>query len=244
MKGKIFIVGIGPGSREHMSLKAVEVIEQCDIVIGYKTYIDILKKSFTLKNVLSTGMRKETDRCGKALEIAEQGLVVALVSSGDSGIYGMAGLMLEIIDKNNSDIEAEIIPGITSFITSASILGAPVMHDYASISLSDLLTDRDLIKLRLECAAKGDFVICLYNPKSKTRTKHIEEARDIILSYRGKDTPVGIVRNAAREGTTSVVTTLEKMLEHDIDMLTTVIIGNSKTYISGEKIITPRGYEV
>jgi len=242
--GKIFIVGIGPGSREHMSIRACEVIENSDIVSGYTTYIKLLEKSFKLKEVFVSGMRKEADRCRKALEFALDGKTVALVSSGDSGIYGMAGLMYEIIKESGKDVEAEVIPGITSSTASAALLGAPIMHDYASISLSDLLTDAELINKRVEAAASADFVICLYNPKSKTRTAGLSGARDIILKHRPGSTPVGIVRDAMRDNESVVITDLERMLDHEADMTTTIIIGNSQTFVSGGRMITPRGYEL
>ncbi len=242
MAGKIYIIGIGPGNREHMSILACEVIESSDIVVGYTTYIKLLEKSFRLNETFVSGMMKETDRCRKALELALSGKTVALVSSGDSGIYGMAGLMLEIIEKSGKDVETEVIPGITSATASAAILGAPIMHDYASISLSDLLTDHELINKRLDAAASADFVICLYNPKSKTRITGLAEARDIILKHRTGSTPVGIVRDAMREDQSYVITDLDNMLDHEADMRTTIIIGNSQTFVSGGKIITPRGY--
>ncbi len=242
--GKIFIVGIGPGSREHMSLRACEVIENADIVVGYTTYIRLLEKTFKLKDIIASGMRKEADRCREALNLADAGKTVALVSSGDSGIYGMAGLMLEIIRDSGKDIESEVIPGITSSTASAALLGAPIMHDYASISLSDLMTSKDLINKRIDAAASADFVICIYNPKSKTRVTGLAEARDIILRYRPGITPVGIVRDAMREDQSLVLTDLDNMLDHEADMTTTIIIGNSQTFVSSGKMITPRGYEL
>lgn len=242
MIGKIYIVGIGPGNREHISIRACEVIESSDIVVGYTTYIKLLEKSFKLNETFVSGMMKETDRCREALELALNGKTVALVSSGDSGIYGMAGLMLEIIEKSGKDVETEVIPGITSATASAAILGAPIMHDYASISLSDLLTDHDLINKRLDAAASADFVICLYNPKSKTRITGLSEARDIIMKHRAGGTPVGIVRDAMREDQSYIITDLDNMLDHEVDMRTTIIIGNSQTFVSGGKMITPRGY--
>jgi precorrin-3B C17-methyltransferase len=240
--GKIFITGIGPGSREHMSIRACEVIEDSDIIVGYTTYIKILERSFKLKDVFVSGMRKETDRCREALNLAIGGKTVALVSSGDSGIYGMAGLMLQIVEESGSDIEVEVIPGITSSSASAALLGAPIMHDYASISLSDLLTEHDLINRRVEAAASADFVICIYNPKSRTRVAGLTEARDIILKHRPGSTPVGIVKDAMRDGESAVITDLDNMLNHEIDMTTTIIVGNSETFVSRGRMITPRGY--
>ena len=244
MKGRIYIVGIGPGSREHMSGRAVEVLTSADIVTGYKTYTRLVAGFVDPEKIISSAMKQEVPRCREALSLASGGKSVALVSSGDPGIYGMAGLMLEIIARENAPVDVEVVPGITSLSAAAAILGAPVMHDFAVISLSDLLTDADLIATRLECAARGDFVVCIYNPQSASRTALIRKAREILLRHRGGDTPVGIVRNAMREGETRVVTTLEDMLDHPIDMTTIVIIGNSKTFVAGGRIITPRGYAV
>jgi precorrin-3B C17-methyltransferase len=242
MAGKIYIVGIGPGKKEHLSFRAAEVIESADVVVGYKTYIDILSGILHMNSIFQSGMTKEIDRCRKAMDFALEGKSVALVSSGDPGIYGMAGLMLEIISHEKIAIEVEVLPGITSSSASASVLGAPLMHDFATISLSDLLTDWDTIKTRIECAAMGDFVVCFYNPKSKKRISHIEEARIILLKYRDKNTPVGIVRNALRDGESHVISTLDEMSGQEIDMLSTVIVGNSRTFVSGGRMITPRGY--
>ena len=242
MKGKIYVVGIGPGRMDHMSLRAVDALGEAQVVIGYSTYTDLIAGLVKGKEVISSGMRKETERCMEALRLAESGKSVALVSSGDPGVYGMAGIMLEILESRGSGVEIEIVPGITSSGAAASILGAPLMHDHALISLSDLLTDWDLIKKRLEYAALGDFVICLYNPRSKSRTEQIVEARQILLRHRKGETPVGIVRDAMREGQKSAITTLEGMLEHTIDMTTVIIIGNSTTYVSRGRMITPRGY--
>jgi precorrin-3B C17-methyltransferase len=242
--GKIYIVGIGPGSREHISLRASEIIEKADIVVGYTTYVRLLEKEFTLREVFVSGMRGEADRCRRALEFALAGKTVALVSSGDAGVYGMAGIMLEIIKESGKTIETEVIPGITSASASAALLGAPLMHDFATISLSDLLTDHALIQKRLEAAASADFVICLYNPKSRTRVAGLSEARDIVLKHRQGSTPVGIVKDAMREGESVIIADLDTMLNFDADMTTTIIIGNSQTFVSGGRMITPRGYEL
>lgn len=188
----------------------------------------------------SSAMTKEVDRCTEVLELARQGKTVSLISSGDAGVYGMAGIMLEIADE---DMEVEVIPGITATNAAAAIAGAPIMHDYTTISLSDLLTDWELIKKRLELAAQGDFVVSIYNPKSRGRVTQIEEAREIMMKYKPKSTPVAIVRNAGREDERYILTTLEEMLNHEIDMLTIVLIGNSNTFVKNGKMITPRGYE-
>ncbi|WIV11805.1 precorrin-3B C(17)-methyltransferase [Proteiniborus sp. MB09-C3] len=242
--GKIYVVGIGPGNKEHMTLEAKNAIDKSDIIVGYKTYVDLLEDMIKDKEVASSGMKKEIERCAEALEYAKQGRIVSLVSSGDSGVYGMAGIMLEVVLKDKSDIEVEIVPGVTAANAAAASLGAPIMHDYVTISLSDLLTDWTLIEKRLHCAGEGDFVVCLYNPKSKGRQQQIEIAREILLKYKSENTVVGIVRNAKRAGESVIVTTLGDMLRHEINMFTTVIVGNSNTYSVKEKMITPRGYKL
>ena len=237
--GKIYVVGIGPGKKADMTFKAYEAMKKSDIIVGYKTYTDLVKEYFPETEIKSSSMMKEVDRCIEVLELAKSGKNVALISSGDAGVYGMAGIMLEIA---NDEIEVEVIPGVTATNAAAAITGAPVMHDYVTISLSNLLTDWELIKKRLELAAQGDFVVSIYNPKSRGRVTQIEEAQKIMLKYKPKTTPVAIVRNAGRENEEYVVTTLEEMTKHEIDMLTIVIIGNSNTYVKNGKIITPRGY--
>jgi precorrin-3B C17-methyltransferase len=241
---KIYVVGLGPGGIDEMTPRARKAIEDSDLVVGYSTYIKLIQDHFPGKKFISSAMKREVERCKMVLEKAQEGNIVALVSSGDSGIYGMAGIILEVAAKLKSHIPVEVVPGITAASAAAAILGAPLMHDFAVISLSDLLTPWEQIVRRIECAAQGDFVICFYNPKSKMRSNYIDRARDIILKHRKGSTPVGIVRNAGRSEQNYTITTLEDMLEHEIDMFTTVIVGNSKTYIGDEKIITPRGYEV
>lgn len=237
--GKIYVVGIGPGKKADMTFRAYEAMEKSDIIVGYKTYMDLIKEYYPGKEMKNSQMTKEVDRCIDVLKLAKEGKNVALISSGDAGVYGMAGIMLEIAD---GEVEVEIIPGVTATNAAAAIVGAPVMHDYVTISLSNLLTDWELIKKRLELAAQGDFVVSIYNPKSRGRVTQIEEAREIMLKYKPKTTPVAIVRNAGREDEEHVVTTLDEMLNHEINMLTIVIIGNANTFIKDGKMITPRGY--
>lgn len=237
----IYVVGIGPGGAEHITPKARQAIISSDIIIGYKVYIDLLRLHFPDKDMRQSGMRSEIERCKEALNLALNGQTVGVVSSGDAGVYGMAGLMHEVAKGQTLNIE--VVPGIPAANTSAAVLGAPLMHDYATISLSDLLTPLDLIMRRVELAAQADFVICLYNPKSKGRPHHIEHARQIILQYRDKNTPVGIVRHAGRPQQSRDITTLEKMLDCEINMFATVIIGNSQTKIIGKQMVTPRGYQ-
>ena len=240
--GKIYVVGIGPGKKADMTFKAYEKMKNSDIIVGYKTYTDLIKEYFPNTEIRSSSMMKEVDRCLEVLDLAKAGKNVALISSGDAGIYGMAGIMYEIINENDN-IEIEVIAGVTATNAAAAIVGAPIMHDYVTISLSNLLTDWELIKKRLELAAQGDFIVSLYNPKSKGRTTQIAKAQQIMLKYKSKDTPVAIVRNAGRENEEYEITTLENMLDFEINMLTIVLIGNSNTYVKNGKIITPRGYE-
>jgi precorrin-3B C17-methyltransferase len=241
---KIYVVGMGPGNSVDMTPRAKNAIEMADVVIGYSTYVDLIKEYFPGKEFISSGMTREVERCELVLVKALEGKSIALISSGDSGIYGMAGIMLEVVNKSGQQIPVEVIPGITAASAAAAVLGAPLMHDFAVISLSDLMTPLEAIYKRVDCAADGDFVICLYNPKSKTRSDYIDTARDIILKYRSLGTPVGIVRNAGRENEEYDIATLENMLDCEIDMFTVVIIGNSRTYIENGRIITPRGYKV
>ncbi len=244
--GKIYVVGTGPGNIEHITPYAHKVIRRSDTIVGYGTYTGLIKEIISDKEVFSTGMTQEIDRCRKAVELALGGRTVSVISGGDPGIYAMAGLVFELLKEREGDgplPPVEVIPGISALNACAARLGAPLMHDFASISLSDRLTPWDLIERRLDAAAMSDFVIILYNPKSKGRAGHITRARDIVMKYRSADTPVGIVKGAMREDETIVLTDLEKMPGHEIDMQTTVIIGNSKTFLWNDLMITPRGYE-
>lgn len=242
-KGKIYVVGIGPGNMEDISVRAYKVLKNVDVIAGYVTYVNLVKDEFKEKEFYSSGMKREVERCEEVLELAKAGKNVALISSGDSGIYGMAGIMLEVVHENGNDIEVEIVPGITSSIAGAALVGAPLMHDQAIISLSDLLTDWEVIKKRLEAASQGDFVISLYNPKSRTRVNQINEAREIMLKYKKPSTPVALLRHIGREEENYDLTTLDDFVNYDIDMFTIVIIGNSNTYVKNGRMITPRGYQ-
>lgn len=242
--GKLYVVGFGPGGYEHMTAKCIQVIEKADVITGYTTYVNILKEYFPDKHYLATPMMQEVKRCRMAVEEAQKDQVVAMVSSGDSGIYGMAGIIYQIAEEMKADIEIETVPGVTAASAAASVLGAPLMHDFAVISLSDLMTPLDLIRKRVDCAGQGDLIVCLYNPKSKKRTAYVEQAADILLRYRSPETPVGIVRNAGRKDESSQITTLEHLKDAEIDMFSVVIIGNSQTYVSNKRMITPRGYSV
>ena len=239
--GKIYVVGLGPGNKENMTFRAYDVLKNSDIIIGYKTYVDLIEDMFPDKKIIKSYMKKEVARCEETLKLALEGNIISLISSGDAGVYGMAGLMLEIA---GDQVEVEIVPGITSANASASLGGAPIVHDSVNISLSNLLTDWELIKKRIDLASQGDFVITLYNPKSSGRPELINEARDIMLKHKRKDTPVLIARNVGREGENYDITTLDKMLDYEINMFSTVIIGNSNTKVVNNKMITPRGYKV
>lgn len=247
---KLFVVGIGPGGLNHMTFEAHRAIEQADVVVGYQTYLAFIEPLLAGKDVVSSGMMREVERCSEALAIAASGKQVALVSSGDAGIYGMAGLALELADGKLDaapspfrDVEIVIVPGVSAVQAAASVLGAPLMHDFAVISLSDLMTPLDTIRKRLQAAADADFVVALYNPRSKGRVTQIEEAAAILIKARGPQVPVGIVKNACRSGEECIVTTLGGMLDHTIDMFSIVIIGNAATRFSnGGRIVTPRGY--
>ncbi len=218
-----------------------DAIERSTAIVGYKLYLDLIAPIVKEQTLHSSGMTAEVERCRKALELAADGEIVTVVSSGDPGIYGMAGLVLELNRKFN--LEVEIIPGLSAVNAAAALAGAPLMHDFAVISLSDLLTPWGLIEKRLKCAAEGDFVIALYNPKSKKRIEHIVKARDIIKNSRKGDTPVALVTNAYRDGQSLVLSDLDSFTDEEIGMLTVVLIGNSQTVREGDKLITPRGYE-
>lgn len=242
MKASIYVVGFGPGGRADMTQQAVTALEQADLVIGYTTYVNLLRKLFPDLTYYAAPMRKEEERCRIAVQKALSGKTVALVSGGDSGIYGMAGILLEIVEETGADLEVIAVPGVTAASAASAVLGAPLMHDFAVISLSDCMTPLDLIFRRVSCAAEGDFVICLYNPRSKSRPHYLTQAAARIGQFRKPETPVGIVKNAGREGEMAWITTLEKLPEEPVDMFCIVIVGNSQTYVKNGKMITPRGY--
>ena len=238
--GKLYVIGIGPGGLEHMTLRAKDAIEESNIIIGYNKYIDMIKPIVEDKELFSTGMRGEESRCRKALELSKENNIVALISTGDSGIYGMAGLILQMKEDEN----VEIIPGVTASSAAGSVVGVPLMHDNCNISLSDLMTPYDLIKKRVRNAADADMVISLYNPRSKGRPHYLRDAIEIIKEYRELNTPVAVVRHALREGQEYKLFTLENFDEEVVDMFSIVIVGNSQSLIKEGKFITPRGYNV
>jgi adenosylcobyric acid synthase len=248
---RLFVVGIGPGDLKHMTYEAREAIESADVVVGYTTYLKLIDPLLQGKQIFSSGMTREVERCREAIRLAGEGKTVALVSSGDSGIYGMAGLVLELVGAGGHmasplpDIDVVIIPGVSALQAAAAVLGAPLMHDFAVISLSDLLTPWEMIEKRLAAAAGADFVVALYNPRSKGRVRQIERAREILLASRSPQTPVGIVRNACRAEEEKIITTLADMPIEQIDMFSLVMIGNAATFVDGQgRMVTPRGYKL
>lgn len=238
---KIYVIGIGPGSYEQMTIKVAEALKKCDVIVGYTVYVDLLREYFGEKEFLTTPMRQEVRRCEMAFEEAAKGRTTAMVCSGDAGIYGMAGLMYEIGEKY-PDIELEIIPGVTAAIGGAAVLGAPMSHDCCLISLSDLLTPWEKIEKRLLAAAQADFVICLYNPSSKKRADYLDKACDLMLRYKSEDTVCGVVKNIAREGEAMQILSLKELQKTAVDMFSTVFIGNCDTKVIDGKMVTPRGY--
>lgn len=245
--GMLYVVGTGPGGLDDLTPRALKAIRQSDVIVAYGTYLDLIKGLTSGKETVSTGMAQEIDRCGRAIELARAGRTVSVISGGDPGIYAMAGLVLELLHKSGKpdgpDVPVFIVPGISALNACAARLGAPLMHDFACISLSDRLTPWETIEKRLEAAATADFVIVLYNPRSRGRRTHIVRAQQLILKHRGAETPVGVVRSASREQERVFITDLGRLPFDEIDMQTTVIIGNSRSMVWGDFMITPRGYE-
>ncbi|MDO5424542.1 MAG: precorrin-3B C(17)-methyltransferase [Eubacteriales bacterium] len=239
---KIYVVGIGPGEYEQMTMRAANALKSCDVIVGYTVYVDLVKEHFAEKEFLTTPMRKEVDRCELAFEEAAKGKTVAMICSGDAGVYGMSGLMLEI-GQRYPQIEVEVIPGVTAATGGAAVLGAPLIHDFALISLSDLMTPWEKIEKRLLCASEADFVICLYNPSSKKRHDYLQKACDLMMQHKSPDTVCGTVQSIGREGEHMEVMTLKELREKQVDMFTTVFIGNSQTKNIGGRMVTPRGYQ-
>ncbi len=238
------MVGIGPGARDEISQRALDALKNSETIVGYKLYVDLIKDIVGDKQVIATSMRKEIERVELAIQEAQAGKTVSIISSGDPGVYGMAGLVLEKISQENVELPVEIISGIPAANAAAAVLGAPLMHDYAVISLSDLLTPWETIERRVKCAAAADFVIVLYNPKSSQREWQIEKTAHIILQYKSPSVPVGIVKDASRTNESVIITTLGRMTSHPIDMTTIIIVGNSTTFQYGKYMITRRGYQL
>ena len=243
MTKKVYVVGLGPGGVEQMTRRAQETLAACDVIAGYNVYIDLIKDDYKDKEFLSTGMRKEVERCKLAIEEALKGKTVAMVSSGDAGVYGMAGIMYQIAAEF-PELEVEVVPGICAACSGAAVLGAPLISDFTLISLSDLLTPWEKIEKRLDLASQADFVICLYNPSSFKRHDYLQKACDIMLKNQSADVPAGIVRNIGREGEEYEIMTLAELRDAQVDMFSTVIIGNSQTEVINNKMVTPRGYKI
>jgi len=240
--GCLDVVGIGPGSLEYLTPAARQALLDADVIIGYRTYLALVEPLITGKEVVSSSMMQEVDRVKQAFELAGQGKRVALVSGGDPGIYAMAGLVYEIAGEIDSTVDIRVIAGIAALNACAERVGAPLMHDFATISLSDLLTPWPLIEKRVEAAAAADFVLVIYNPKSKKRPWQLARTCEIVSGYRDGGTPIGLIKAATRENEETLVTTLAEFDPDMVDMQTTVIIGNSSTYIWQGKMVTPRGY--
>ena len=241
---KIYVTGLGPGNADHMTGAALASMADADIVVGYKTYIDLIKDLDCVqgKALKASGMRKEVDRCQECLDLAMEGKTVTLVSSGDAGVYGMAGLLFELADQYG-DVEIVVVAGVTAANSGAAVLGAPIGHDFCLISLSDLLTPWELIEKRLRCAAEADFAVCFYNPRSKKRDDYLAKACRIMMEHKPADTVCGWVKNIGRPGQEWKVTTLAELGGEPIDMFTTVFIGSRTTRVIGGRMVTPRGYE-
>ena len=239
---KLYVVGIGPGAYEKMTIEAAEALKNSDVIIGYTVYVDLVKEHFAGKEFLTTPMKKEVERCKMAFEEAMKGKTVSMICSGDAGVYGMAGLMYEV-GMNYPEVELSVIAGVTAATGGAAVLGAPLIHDFCLMSLSDLLTPWEKIETRLLDAAHGDFVICLYNPSSKKRHDYLQKACDLMLKYKSEETVCGIVGNIGRDGESEKVMTLKELRDTQVDMFTTVFIGNSQTKNINGKMVTPRGYK-
>lgn len=249
MQGKLYIVGVGPGSHDHMTFYAHKVIGESDTIVGYETYVNLVQDLIHGKDVYRYAMTQEVDRAKQCIELAKRGKIVSLISSGDPGIYGMAGLIYEMLAESSwdpqKDLSVEVVPGISALNSCSSLIGSPLMTDFAVLSMSDLLVPWDIIAKRVEAAARGDFVIVIYNPSSKRRTHQIRDTRQILLKYRSPSTPIAIIKGAYRGSEKIILTNLQD-LENQYDqlgMISTVIIGNSSTFNYKNLIINPRGYK-
>jgi precorrin-3B C17-methyltransferase len=249
LTGKLYIVGVGPGHHDHMTFRAKQVIDESDTIVGYETYVNLVQDLIEGKTIHRYAMTQEVERARQCIDLAKSGKIVSLVSSGDPGIYGMAGLIYETLAESDWDpkngLQVEIIPGISALNSCASIIGSPLMTDFAVVSMSDLLVPWEIIIKRVEAAAQGDFVIVIYNPASKKRIHQLQDTRKILLKYRKSTTPVAIIKGAFRDSETIVMTNLEDLPNHSdqLGMISTVIIGNSSTYTYKDLMINPRGYK-
>ena len=248
MTGKLYIVGVGPGHHDHMTFRAKHVIEESDTIVGYETYVNLVEDLIDGKDIHRYAMTQEVERAHQCIDLAKEGKIVSLVSSGDPGIYGMAGLIFEILAESGwnpeSDLQVELVPGVSALNSCASLIGSPLMTDFAVVSMSDLLVPWEIIVKRVEAAAQGDYVIVIYNPSSKKRIHQLQDTRKLLLKYRKPSTPVAIIKGAFRKSQTLVMTDLEHLEEHSdkLGMISTVIVGNSSTYNFKDLMINPRGY--
>ena len=239
---KVYAVGIGPGGEEFFTQEAKAVLERADVIAGYTVYVDLVKDLYPDKETFTTPMKQEIERCRWAIETASTGKTVAMVCSGDAGVYGMAGLLFELADQYEN-VDIEVVAGVTAANSGAAVLGAPLGHDFCLISLSDLLTPWELIEKRLHCAAEADFAICIYNPRSKKRSDYLQKACNIIMEHKSPDTICGWVKNIGREGQEYNIVTLGQLEKEPVDMFTTVFIGSAATKVIAGRMVTPRGYE-
>lgn len=240
---KVYIVGIGPGGAEYMTAEAMAAMERADVLCGYTVYIELIKNLFPEKEIYTTPMMQEKERCLWALQTAQAGRTTAMVCSGDAGVYGMAGLLLQLAEGFPT-VEIEVVAGVTAALSGGAVLGAPLGHDFCVISLSDLLTPWEVIAKRLQCAAEGDFAVCIYNPASKKRADYLKKTCDILLAAgKSPETVCGWVRNIGREGQERKLLSLRELREETLDMFTTVFIGAESTKNLSGRMVTPRGYE-
>lgn len=240
---KIYVVGIGPGEYESMTIRACRILKECNVIVGYTVYVELVEQYFPGKEFLTTPMRREKERCELAFSEAVKGKTVAMICSGDAGVYGMAGLILEL-QGGYPEVSVEIVPGITAASSGAAVLGAPLMHDFAVISLSDLLTPWEKIEERLRAAGKADFSVCLYNPASKKRADYLRRACGILMEFKSPETVCGVVRNIGRQGEEKRIMTLGELASYEADMFTTVFVGNSQTKALADRMVTLRGYKL
>ena len=238
---KLYIIGLGPGAGLDLTGRAEKALDDCEVLVGYTAYIDLLREQYPDRQLIATPMRTEVERCRLALGLAQEGKKTGMVCSGDPGIYGMAGLCMELSGEY-PEVELEVVPGVTAANGGAALLGAPLMNDFAVISLSDLMTPWETITRRLKAAAEADFVLCLYNPSSRKRRDHLRRACEILLEVLPPETPCGCARNIGREGEETRLYTLSELREAETDMFTTVYVGNSRTKVMNGRLVTPRGY--
>ena len=239
--GRVYAVGIGPGDRKMMTAEAAEALAGSDVIIGYRAYTDLVKDIYPDKEIIESSMRQESERCEKCIELAKSGRTAALICSGDAGVYGMASPLLEAALRHGFE-DIVIIPGVTAALSGAAMLGAPIGHDFCTVSLSDLLTPWEVIEKRLRCAAAGDFAIAVYNPASHNRADYLKRACNVLLEILPADRPCGIARNIGRSGSGIKICTLSELADEPAGMSVTAFVGNSATYTDGKRLITPRGY--